>query len=123
MFESTHNLPFEVGPWSPLGFLGIEGVSDEFDRFRVGTCAGLWRSTSTSYDICAISNESPGNGHFDDVLEWFYQSCIRDNRDLKFLELQNPAFKQHLIDKRGFEPSGKNDLIKKLKAIKKEALK
>lgn len=101
--RSTHNLPFEVEDW----------VFPAFKMFRVGSCEGLWRSTKTSYDILAITNNSPGNGHLQDVLEWFEASAKRDKKNLQILELWNQKFKDHLIAKRGFAKSGTDNLVKK----------
>lgn len=100
-FKSTHDLAFGMAPW----------ITADFTRFKIGTCEGLWRSTPTSYDILAIINTKPGNGHFIDVLEWFEQSCIRDNRDFQILEVWNERFKKHLIRKRGFHAIGREDSV------------
>jgi hypothetical protein len=102
-FESTHKLDFEVAPW----------IMGDFIQFRIGTCYGLWRPTGTSYDILAIDNHKKGNGHFEDVLEWFEQSCKRDGKDLRILEVWNGKFLKHLITKRGFQHESKLNLIKK----------
>lgn len=93
-FETSHKLSFETRPWffSP----------DEWQQFRVGTCGGLWHVTDSAYQILAIINMSPNDGHFDDVLEWFENSCRRDGKCLEFLELLNESFSEHLIKKRGF---------------------
>lgn len=109
-FTTTHKLDFGVADWRPLDGFPIAG---EFKRFKVGTCKGLWRSTSRSYDILAITNDVPGNGHFEDVLEWFENSCKRDGRDLNILEVWNKDFKKHLIKKRGFKKKGVDDVVKK----------
>lgn len=102
-FESTHKLSFEIAPW----------LTQDFKRFRVGTCDGLWNATDESYDILAVTNEAPGNGHFEDVLEWFEQSCRRDKKSLRFLELWNEGLKKNLIEKRGFKDIG-NDNVEKI---------
>jgi hypothetical protein len=104
-FKSKHNLKFEVSKW----------MADDFLRFRVGTCDGLWRSTKNSFDILAILNSEPGNGHLDDVFEWFEQSCRRDGKKLMVLEIWNQSFKQHLINKRGFKRKGPYNLQKTFK--------
>lgn len=96
-FKSTHNLDFEVAQW-PVQF----DINDEWYRFRIGTCHGLWRSTKNTYDILAIDNNKIGNGHLQDVFDWFENSCKRDNRDLRLIEVWNTRFKAHLINKRGF---------------------
>lgn len=98
-FKSTHNLPFECATWI-----------DEFSKFRIGTIEGSWRCTKDSYDILAIINSKPGNGHLKDVFDWFEQSCRRDNKCLRVLELWNKEFKQYLIDKKGFVDIG-DDIV------------
>lgn len=100
-FHTIHNLPFEAAPWE---------ADPSFTRFRIGTCHGLWRSTDDSYDILAVANNEPGNGHFEDVLQWFYFSCKRDNKCLRILETWNENLKKHLINKRGFLDIGKDNV-------------
>jgi hypothetical protein len=92
-FKSTNNLPFEIAQWH-----------DDYMRFRVGTCHGAWRTDKEgqSYQVLAIGNESPGNGHLQDVFDWFERSCKREGYSLVILEVWNEKFKQHLIEKRGF---------------------
>lgn len=102
-FESTHKLDFEVADWQYDG---------QYKRFRIGTCDGLWGSIETSYGILAVSNSSPGNGHFTDVLEWFENSCKRDNKSLQILEVWNKRLKKHLIEKCGFVDIGNNHVEK-----------
>lgn len=111
--ETTHHLDFESCPWE-----SSLGVDENFHRFRIGTCEGLWQSTENSYDILAITNTIPGNGHFEDVLQWFEHSCRRDRKHLKVLEIMNVPFRKHLIVKRGFKPLGLSDVIKKYKLMK-----
>ena len=100
---TDHDLPFEVAKW----------ILPDFLVYRVGTCHGLWRSTDTSYDILAVTNDNPGNGHFGDVMEWFEFSCRRDGKDLRVLELWNLGLLRHLIEKRGFDIESKDTLIKR----------
>lgn len=83
-----------------------------FLAFKVGTCHGLWRPTSKYYDILAIINDEPGNGHLNDVFEWFEASCRRDGKSFRILEIWNERFKTHLLTKRGFRKAGKNNAIK-----------
>jgi hypothetical protein len=109
-FKTTHNLLFEVAPWE----LNIDDEKP-FLRFKVGTCYGLYRSTPDSYDILSVNNTEIGNGHFEDVMEWFENSCKRDNRNLKVLETWNPLLREHLITKRGFVKFEGYDLIKYFK--------
>jgi len=61
----------------------------------------------------SVMNESSGNGHLEDVFEWFEHSCKRDKKALMILEFFNDRFKKHCIEKRGFIAiPGRNDLIK-----------
>src|SRR6188768_4484540 len=91
--KTSHNLDFLVADWT----------NPEWKRFKVGTCFGLWNSTPTAYQILAIVNDKPGNGHFDDVLQWFEASCAREGKDFVFIEVWNKRFLKHLIRKRGFK--------------------
>jgi len=102
-FESTHKLDFEAAPW----------IMGDFMQFRIGTCHGLWGVTDTTYDILAIDNREKGNGHLEDVFEWFENSCKRDGKDLRILEVWNGNFLKHLITKRGFQHESELNLIKK----------
>lgn len=115
---TKHKLDFLVADWEPLPGFPIAG---EFKRFRVGTCDGLWASTDFSYDILAVTNEQKGNGHFEDVLQWFYYSCIRDKKKFRILEVWNQDLKKHLIEKRGFKASGLDNVEKSYKAMLKES--
>lgn len=102
--KTSHNLPFESATWPRNPAIQV---------FRVGTCHGQWLSTELAYCIISVINESPGNGHLEDVFEWFEQSCKRDGKALMILEFFNDRFKKHCIEKRGFTPiPGKNDAIK-----------
>jgi hypothetical protein len=103
-FRSTHDLQFMACPWHR---------SPEFIAYKIGTCSGIYSSTPVTYDIVAVVNDEPGNGHFEDVLEWFEQSCRRDRRDLRFMEILNEQLREHLVNKRGFTHEGKNNLIKR----------
>lgn len=105
-FHSTHNLPFEMGgPYKRDG---------SWQHYKVGTCYGLWKRKNKTYEILSILNDVPGNGHLQDLLEWFEHHCRRDKKALRIKEFfLNPGFKQHLINKRGFVADGKDDVIKK----------
>lgn len=91
---TTHKLDFETAP----------GVYGPHPVFRVGTCNGQYGSTKDSYYILSVINDEPGNGHLDDVFEWFEHSCKRHGKNLLVLECFNPGFYLHLISKRGFIP-------------------
>lgn len=105
--QTKHNLDFEACEWQCMGV-----IDSDFQKFRIGTCEGLWKATDESYEILAITNNQPGNGHLDDVLQWFEHSCKRDGKSLKILECWNKAFKMHLIRKRGFSAYRIDDVIK-----------
>lgn len=106
--KTTHNLPFEDAEWEANVLLKVVGNTNwlddfnEFRRFKVGTCYGLWASTDITFDILAIDNKEPHNGHLNDVFEWFEASCIRENKSLRVLEVWNQGFLLHLLNKRGF---------------------
>ncbi len=109
VFISSHNLDFEIAPWNSPIDISIDNLS----RFRIGTCEGLWGVEGKSYVIIAVTNNIPGNGHFNDVLEWFENSCKRDGYTLKIVELMNKRLMKHLINKRGFKRIDKENVIKK----------
>jgi hypothetical protein len=109
-FRTEHNLNFEIASHESFDIFKQGWIA-----FRVGTCEGLWRSTDESYEILAVKNKQIGNGHLNDVFEWFENSCKRDNKSLKILEVWNESFKEHLITKRFFKDIGENNLEKKFK--------
>src|SRR5688572_27363722 len=92
--KTKHNLDFLVADWPRNKAIKL---------FKVGTMEGQWFSTEDVYVILSFMNNEPGNGHLDDVFEWFEFSCKRDKKPLMILELMNDRFKKHLIEKRGFE--------------------
>jgi len=106
---TTHGLNFEAGPY-PSFFEG-----EHWNSYRVGTVKGLWNSDEKDYLILSFINDKPGNGHLDDVLQWFEMSAKRDGRNLRILSLNNRRFYRHLIAKRGFKQikGNVNDLIKR----------
>jgi len=113
--ETIHKLPFEAMPWKPamLQFMpellrSALKIDSAIVAFRVGTCHGIYTAKPNAYQIIAINNECPGNGHFEDVLQWFEASCRRDNKSLMFVEIMNDKFGEHLKVKRGFKIKGKN---------------
>lgn len=104
-FQSTHKLEFLAKIWR---------IDPEYIQFKVGTCNGIYRYIMDTIEILAIQNDNPGNGHFEDVLEWFYNSAKRDNKHLQFSEILNPKFAKHLEDKRGFKIMDKGTKAVKL---------
>ena len=113
--KTKHRLIFESAEWKSVlakAILGNLFNREGWQIFRIGTVEGQWRSTETAYEILSITNNEPGNGHLDDVFEWFEYSCKRDGKDLIIREFWNNDFKEHCIKKRGFKLYGENDLIK-----------
>lgn len=107
MFESSHKLDFLSCHWdNPFNI-------DGWQAFKVGTVHGTWNSTENSYDILAIINDEPGNGHLNDVLEWFENSCKRDGKSLRILALWNKKFAHHLVTKRSFAYEQDDNVIKR----------
>jgi hypothetical protein len=107
-FKTTHNLTFYDAP--DHGHLILDMLFPKhgntfvpYRRFKIGTCHGLWNVESKTYNILAIINDEPGNGHLEDVFEYFENSARRDNHALKILEVWNKSFETHLINKRGFK--------------------
>lgn len=111
---TKHKLDFEVRVaeeyrnLSDAGWLG----------YRVGTCNGLWRSTESDYEILVIRNDNKGNGHLEDVFQWFEYSCKRDQKDLLIMDVLNKQFKDYLINKRGFVDVGSDNVRKKMYLLK-----
>lgn len=85
--------------------------------FRVGTCRGIYTWDNSMYAILSIVNEKEGNGHFNDVIEWFENSCKRDKKDFQFLHVWNEKLKNKLINKYGFENFETEHLIKRIKVL------
>lgn len=108
-FKSTNNLDFLTETQSTRVL-----IDDGFDwkGFRIGTCHGLWCHDGLDYRILAVVNDESGNGHLQDVFDWFENSCKRDNSNLIIMEFTNPDFKSHVIRKRGFSEYEKANAIK-----------
>ncbi len=102
-FKSKNNLDF----WSKnYEFLKPTEEDEKRIWFIIGTCKGMYIIDDSVYDIWAIGNSDPGNGNFEDVLEWFEFYCKRDNKDLLITHIENMKFRDHLINKRGFIEHG-----------------
>lgn len=101
-FRSTHKLIFEACPWPRDKSIML---------FRIGTCEGQWFSEEMCFCIISVINNKPGNGHLEDVFEWFERSCKRDSKALKVMEVMNERFKKHLIEKRGFQVIPRTDNV------------
>lgn len=95
--------PFLSAPWPR---------DPSWQVFKVGTCRGQWRATPTAYELLAIINDSPGNGDFSHLMDWFYESCKRDNRALVIREIWNKRLAAHLV-RRGFTYAQGDDMVKR----------
>lgn len=81
----------------------------------------LWNDKPKSFEILAIVNDLPGNGHFEDVMDWFQSSCVCAQVPLIIRSVDNKKFLKHLIDKRGFvQINDVPDVQKSLKDIEKD---
>lgn len=100
--------PFEDGGLWKNPFVMGEG----WRLFRVGTSHGTYRATKDAYEILAIGNDQPGNGHLEAALAWFYKSCKRDKRNLIVKEVMHEGLRLKLI-KYGFTCKIAKDYIKR----------
>lgn len=96
---TTHKLDFEVADW-----YGHEKIK----VFRVGSCHGQWfwlevKGFGQCLCLLSVMNEFPGNGHLEDVFQWFENSAKRAKVPFMMMDFENQAFKKHCIEKRGFE--------------------
>ncbi len=110
-FESTQKLDFLTADWPLARMFGKEADPFKIRAYRVGTIHGLYGNDKHTYYLSAIVNDHPGNGHLNDMFEWFENSCKRDKKNLVVHEFLNLAFRDHLLKKRGFLPHG-DDVIK-----------
>ncbi len=99
--KTKHNLDFLVAEHKIHGLM-----------FKIGTCHGQWGHTEDSYYILSIVNNSPGNGHLEDVFQWFENSCKREGVNLLILSCFNEEFYKHLINKKGFVAVDDENVIK-----------
>lgn len=102
----------EMPPFEDGG-LWLEAVfpEEKWRHFRVGTCTGLYRAIPGVYEILAIENSSPGNGHVEATLQWFYTSCRRDKYNLAVLQVWSARLRSKLIAY-GFVNMGTDNYIK-----------
>lgn len=104
---TKHKLDFEAKPFH----IQFKGHPTNM-CFKVGTCHGMYVITKNSIDIIAIQNDEKGNGHLEDVFEWFEFSCKENKLNFRILAFLNEKFKEHVLSKRGFQRQGPNDVIK-----------
>lgn len=102
--DTKHHLNFEATPWPR---------DNRIMAYRVGTCHGQYSFMDGSLVLISIVNESPGNGHLEDVFEWFEYAAKAQRIPLVIAEFFNYRFKKHCIEKRGFlEYAKANGVIK-----------
>ena len=103
--------PFEVCQDPISDILGTG-----FKRFRVGTCHGLWRDKDNAYEILAIANEEPHNGHFGATMHWFETSAKRDGYTVRVLEIMNASLARTL-KRRGYSIVDANTMAKDFRIL------
>lgn len=104
---TTHKLDFEACPWHR---------DPRVTAWRVGTCHGQYEFVKGVLVLISIHNNEPGNGHLEDVFQWFEGTVKKHgNGVLIIAEFMNDKFKKHCIEKRGYKPvEGTNNVIKVL---------
>ncbi len=111
MFESTHKLKFTVNPqkkYTALKIIFDQLLSDfkpieNYKQFHVGTVHGLFAQEEKKIKILAIMNDEPGNGHFEDTMQWFEHMATQDKCPILMQEVWNEALEKHLIKKRDYK--------------------
>jgi hypothetical protein len=94
----------------------LSPLTDDVYRFFVGTCNGIFDVNAEGVNIIGITNENPGNGHVDDVFEWFEYAAAGADTRLWVREIYNQRFKQRCLTKRGFiQSSNPMDIYKDFK--------
>lgn len=68
--------------------------------------------TKDGLEIISIINNEKGNGHLEDVFEWFEYAARTQKLKLWIRAFMNDRFKKHCIEKRGFKASGDEDVVK-----------
>jgi hypothetical protein len=113
--KTTHDLDFLAAPWTHP--LLPESVTDGVMAFIVGTCDEQYQLTKHGLEIVSVRNSVPGNGHLDDVFEWFEWSAKGNTQALYIRSFFNKRFKKHCIEKRGYTACGNNDVVKQWKEL------
>jgi hypothetical protein len=91
--QTKHNLDFQAAEWKRDKRIMV---------FKVGTCHGQYYFSKKGIEIVSIKNDNPGNGHLDDVFEWFEYAARTQHKTLFIREFINYRFMNHCIHKRGF---------------------
>jgi len=110
-FVSAHALRFFSRKWdNPL--FDIEEDVEHWDEYNVGTCIGQWRVTDKAVEILSFLNTERGNGHFEDVMQWFEFIAKAAQRPIVIYEVWNEQLRRHLTEKRGFVLTNGNEYHK-----------
>lgn len=104
--KSSHDLIYEQSDPTELE------PGRKMAGYKVGTCHGLV-IFDDAINLLAVINNEPGNGHFDDVMEWFHYACRIQKKDFRVIELFNQRLKWHLINKRGFVAVDQMTVVKR----------
>lgn len=89
-------------------------------NFTVGTCSGTLSKSKNELVVYSIINKNPGNGDLIPTLNWLFDMCIDDERNLIIMDVFNERFKKHLMFKYGFFQLANKHLFKDYHQIKKE---
>jgi hypothetical protein len=109
-FISTNKLDFGTAPFSS------KIAQKPMKRFKIGTCIGLFGITQEAYEIHSLNNVEQGNGMLIDVFEWFEYAAKRDSCKVIFTNVP-PRFKKHLIKKKGYTETTRNDCEKDFRSL------
>ena len=102
--KTTHDLDFEACPWPRDKSIML---------FKIGSCHGQYVFSDMGLEIISIINNTPGNGHLNDVFEWFEYAAKAQGLKLIIREFFNARFKMHCILKRGYSDiAGMNSVMK-----------
>ena len=91
--NTKHNLDFLAKPWER---------DESIVVYKVGTCHGQYTFTKKGIELISVINDSPHNGHLNDVFEWFEYAAKTQNLNLYIRGFLNNRFRNHCITKRGF---------------------
>lgn len=87
-------------------------IGEGWRHYRVGTCTGAYRDAIQSFEILAIANSKPGNGHVEAMLAYFFKSCEKYSKHVIVKEVINTSLRDKLC-KLGFTCMIDNDYIKR----------
>lgn len=104
-FKSSHKLKFRTAPHV------IAGAPTGMEKFEIGTVHGLWVQSKMSIDIFACINDEPGNGHMDDVFEWFFEIARTGALAVRIVNVSSVTFRNQLIEKWKFAPTDDFDTL------------